>query len=91
MSQKRQNDISTDIYKLYFNPQLNRLSETGEGGTIGEIDCAAPTAADYIAAMADKPSSLQTLVGTSDDFSGMEQCVLQPEKSVVMDGKSRKT
>ena len=34
--------------------------------------------------MTDKPSSLQTLVGTSDDFSRMEHYVLQPEKSVVM-------
>ena len=76
--------LSTDMYKVYLNPQLNRLSETGEGGTIGEIDCAAPTAADDIAAVTDKPSSLQILVGTSDDFSRMEHYVLQPEKSVVM-------
>ena len=72
------------MYKVYLNPQLNRLSETGEGGTIGEIDCAAPTAADDMAAMTDKPSSLHTLVGTSDDFSRMEHYVLQPKKSVVM-------
>ena len=73
---------------------MNRLSETGEGGTIGEIDCAAPTAADDIAAVTDKPSSLQILVGKSDDFSRMEHYVLQPEKSVVMaipGGKNQKT
>ena len=76
--------LSTDMYKVYLSPQLNRLGETGEGGTIGEIDCAAPTAADDIAAVTNKPSSLQTLVGTSDDFSRMEHYVLQPEKSVFM-------
>ena len=76
--------LSTDLYKVYLNPQLDRLCESGKGGTIGEINCAAPTAADDIAAMSDEPESLQTLVGTSDDFSRMEHYLLQPEKSVVM-------
>ena len=60
------------------------MSETGEGGKIGEIDCTAPTAADDTAPVTNEPLSLQTLVGTSDDFSRMERYVLQPEKSVVM-------
>ena len=51
------------------------MSETGEGGTIREIGCTAPP---------NEPSSLQTLVGTSDDFSRMEGYILQLEKSVVM-------
>ena len=76
--------LSTDMYKIYLNPSLNRMSETGEGGKIGEIDCTAPTAADDTAPVTNEPVSLQTLVGTSDDFSRMERYVLQPEKSVVM-------
>ncbi|MES9972509.1 MAG: reverse transcriptase domain-containing protein [Candidatus Thiodiazotropha sp.] len=76
--------LSTDMYKIYLNPQLNRLSESGKGGTIGEIDCSAPTAADDIAAVTDEAPSLQSLVSISDDFSRMERYLLQPEKSVVM-------
>ena len=76
--------LSTNMYKIYLNPSLNRMSETGEGVKIGEIDCSAPTAADDTAPVTNEPLSLQTLVGTSDDFSRMERYVLQPEKIVVM-------
>ena len=76
--------LSTDIYKIYLNPSLNRMSETGEGRKIGEIDCTAPTAADDTAPVTNEPLSLQTLCGTNDDFSQMERYVLQPDKSVVM-------
>ena len=82
--------LSTDMYKIYLNPQLNRLCETGNGGTVGYIDCTAPAAADDLAAVTEEPASLQTLVGTSDDFSHMEQYLLQPVKSVVMIVPGRK-
>ena len=72
--------LSTDMYKIYLNPSLNRMNQTGEGGKIGEI----ATAADDTAPVINEPLSLQTLVGTSDDFSRIGRYVLQPEKSVVM-------
>ena len=76
--------LSTDMYKIYLNPSLNRMSGAGKGETIREIDCTAPTAVDNTAPVANEPSLLQTFVSTSDNSSRMEGYVLQPEKSVVM-------
>ena len=86
--------LSTDMYKIYLNLSLNRMSQTGEGGKIGEIDCTAPTAADDTAPVTNEPLSLQTLVGTSDDFSRMERYVLQQKRVLswlYREGKSQET
>ena len=56
------------MYEVYLNPSLKRLSETGEGGTTEEIDSTAPTAVDDTLPVTNEPSSLQTLIGTSNDF-----------------------
>ena len=42
---------------FHFLPQplLNRMSETGEGGKIGEVDCTGPTAADDTAPVTNDP------------------------------------
>ena len=61
--------LSTNMYKVDLNQSLNRMSETGEGGTIGKIGCPAPT---------NEPSSLQTLVSRTEGY------ILQPEESVAM-------
>ena len=42
--------------------------ETGEGGTTREIDFTAPAAVDDTVPVTNEPSSLQTRVGTSNDF-----------------------
>ena len=47
--------LRTDMYKICLNPSLNRMSETGEGGKIREIDCTAPTAADDTAPVTNDP------------------------------------
>ena len=41
--------LSVDLYKVYINPLLDILSNTGLGGKIGNIYCCAPTCADDVA------------------------------------------
>ncbi|MEW8548126.1 MAG: reverse transcriptase family protein, partial [Candidatus Thiodiazotropha sp.] len=76
--------LSTDLYKVYVNPALDRLCRTSLGGRIGEIDCTVPTTADDMTILSDDPRVLQSLVAEVEDYSSMEQYLLQPAKSVVM-------
>lgn len=76
--------LSTDLYKLYGNRQLDRLTELGIGFHLGEICCVAPTAADDMALAASTLTALQTLVNMSVDYSLMENYLLQPVKSVIL-------
>ena len=41
--------MSTDLYKVYENPLLDRLDDIFQGATIGEVKCAAPACADDVA------------------------------------------
>ena len=77
--------LSTDLYKLYGNDQLNRLENTGLGCHVGEVSCVAPACADDIIIGADKKSALQYLVNIGVDFSCMERFFLQPVKSVLLE------
>ncbi len=76
--------LSKDMYKIYVNELLNRLSIAGHGGKIGEINCAAPTCADDVTIISDSPEVLQSLINTAVDYSKMERYLLQPTKSVVL-------
>ncbi|CAG2213827.1 unnamed protein product [Mytilus edulis] len=76
--------ISADLYKLYVNPLLNLLCDTGIGGHIGNISCCAPTCADDVAIIANNPIELQTLVNIAVNFSRREGYTLQPTKSVIL-------
>jgi hypothetical protein len=40
--------LSADLYKVYINPLLDILSNTGLGGKIGNIYCCAPTCAVHL-------------------------------------------
>ena len=85
--------LSTDLYKVYSNPLLDRVTSLLIGGMVGEISCAAPACADDVTFTSDEREELQVLVNEGDDYSGMERFLLQPVKSVVMPipGKARKT
>ncbi|CAC5405005.1 unnamed protein product [Mytilus coruscus] len=76
--------ISADLYKLYVNPLLNLLCDTGIGGHIGNIGCCAPTCADDVAIIANNPIELQTLVNIAVNFRKREGHTLQPTKSVIL-------
>ncbi|MCG8033052.1 MAG: endonuclease/exonuclease/phosphatase family protein, partial [Candidatus Thiodiazotropha taylori] len=63
--------LSTDLYKLYGNRLLNRLTDLAIGAHIGETSCVAPTTADDMALVASELTVLR-LVNTSVDYSLME-------------------
>ena len=76
--------LSTDLYKLYGNGQLQRMEDLGIGCHIGEICCVAPTAADDMAVPAPNLTILQRLINLAVDNSKMEKYILQPTKSVIL-------
>ena len=76
--------LSTDLYKVYVDPCLDRVTNLMIGGMVGEIPCPIPTCADDMTELSDSKEELQTLVDEGDDYSTLERYLLQPVKSVVM-------
>jgi hypothetical protein len=72
--------LSADLYKVYINPLLYILSNSGLGGTIGNINCCAPTCADDVALISNNPLELQSMIDIVVDFSKREGYLLQPTK-----------
>ena len=54
--------LSTDLCKLYINPLLNQIEDSGIGMQIGTIPCSAPTCADDVSLIADSEKNLQILI-----------------------------
>ena len=61
--------LSSDLNKVYVNPMLDILSNSGLGGKIGNINCRAHTCADDVALIANNPIDTQTMVDIAVDFS----------------------
>jgi hypothetical protein len=76
--------LGTELYKVYVNTLLDRISESGLGYKTGAIPVLAPMCADDITLISDNPGELQTLINMAVDYSRMERYILQPAKSVVM-------
>ena len=76
--------LSTDLYKVYRNGLLDKLTMSGEGCHIREISCVAPTVPDDLAVTASSPPALQKIVSSSVGYSQIERCLLQPVKSVIL-------
>lgn len=57
--------LSTDLYRVYVNPCLDRVVNLLIGGRVGEICCAAPTCADDMTFVTDDKKELQILVNES--------------------------
>jgi hypothetical protein len=57
--------LSADLYKVYVNPLLDTLRNSGLGGKIGNINCCAPTCADDVALIANNPFDIQACTTTS--------------------------
>ena len=83
--------LSTDLYKVYANPLLDRVSSSMIGGRVGEINCAEPTCADDITRVSENERVLQSLIDDAADYARMERYQGQPAKSVVMPVKAKKT
>ena len=76
--------LSTGLYKLYINPQLIRLEDTGIGCRNGNI-CSNNTAcADDIALIGTDTVDTQILVNMASDYAFMEGYQLQSAKSVAI-------
>jgi hypothetical protein len=80
--------LSADLYKLYINPLLNFLDDSGLVGKIGNINVCAPTCAADVALIAYNPLDIQTMLDIAVDFSKREY-QLQPAKSVILPVKSK--
>lgn len=81
--------LSTDLYKLYINPLLDRLEHTGLGYKLGNISINNTACADDIALMSDNPQDAQILVNMATDFAFMEGYELQPTKSVMINVQAK--
>ncbi|KAK3089516.1 hypothetical protein FSP39_004221 [Pinctada imbricata] len=76
--------LSADLYKLYVNQLLNRLSDSALGAHIGDTVCNAPTCADDLSSISKCSTQLQSLCDIAVDYSRMEKYELQPLKSVIV-------
>ena len=70
--------LSADLYKLYVNPLLNFIGDSGLGGNIGNINVCAPTCADDVVLIACNPLDIHTMVDIAVDFSKRDGYQLQP-------------
>ena len=76
--------LSTDLYKLYINPLLDRLQDVGIGLKIGNINVNNTGCADDIALLSTQLSDAQIMVNMALDFANLEGYELQPKKSVAI-------
>ena len=64
--------LSTDLYKLYVNPLLDRLTSSNIGLKIGNVVCNTSACVDDIALMSRNEVDMQIQINMSNDFAGME-------------------
>ena len=76
--------LSTNLYKVYVDPGLDRVTYRMIGSIVGEIPCPIPTCADDMTELSDSKEEVQTLVDEGDNYSTLERYLLQLIKSVVM-------
>ena len=76
--------LSADLYKVYGNPLLNRLTESGVGVSIGTICCNATACADDLTVGSRTEKDAQVLASESSDFANLERYELQAVKSVAL-------
>jgi hypothetical protein len=83
--------LSTDLYKLYVNPLLDRLTSSNIGLKIGNVVCNTSACADDIALMSKNEVDMQIQINMSNDFAGMEGYRLHPQKSASIQIKPKST
>ena len=83
--------LSTDLYKLYINPLLDRLQDVGIGLKIGNINVNNTGCADDIALLSTELSDAQIMVNMALDFANLEGYELQPKKNVAIHIRGKPT
>ena len=76
--------LSTDLYKVYQDGSINQIAIVEGVYHIGEICCAIPTCADDSAPMSEELLPLRSQASTAEEYSIMEEILIQPDKSVVL-------
>ena len=76
--------LSADLFKVYNNGTLERIDDSGDGATIGDVGVQAPTCADDLTVMSNTVNGLQSLIYICDDTSQMDGYENQEVKSVIM-------
>ena len=84
MGVRQEGILSTDLYKLYINPLLDRLQDVGIGLKIGNINVNNKGCADDIALLSTQLSDAQIMVNMALNFANLEGYELQPKKSVAI-------
>ncbi|KAH3872531.1 hypothetical protein DPMN_035750 [Dreissena polymorpha] len=82
--------LSTDLYKLYVNPLLDRLADTGRGGRIGTVLAYSSACADDVCLMGRDHTDVQLMINMSLSFANEERYLLQPTKTVALNIKPSK-
>ena len=84
MGGRQRGILSTDLYKRYINPLLDRLQDVGIGLKIGSINVNNTGCADDIALLSTQLSHAQIMVNMALDFANLEGYELQPKKGVAI-------
>ena len=77
--------LSADLYKVYVDPLLHQLQDSGLGMKIGHVPCCATACADDITLNCTSPEDAQILLNMAYNYSCNEHYKLQPQKSVVIE------
>ena len=76
--------LNAELYKVYGNPFLNRLTNSDKGMTIGTICCNSSACADDLTVGSKTEHDAQVLTSESADFSNLERYDLQVLRSVAL-------
>ena len=75
--------VSTDLYKIYQNPLLNRIQHSGLGARVGNVMCNISGCAGDLAVNVNSPTEGQVLFNASTDHANLERYLLQVDKRVM--------
>ncbi|XP_052281161.1 uncharacterized protein LOC127878672 [Dreissena polymorpha] len=79
--------LSTDLYRLYVNPLLDRLVDTGRGGRISTVLANSSACADDVCLIGRNHADVQLMIDMSLSFANEERYLLQPNKTVALNIK----
>ena len=76
--------LSADLYKVYDNPLLKRLTDSGVGMTFGTVCCNTSACANDLTVCGKTESGAQVKASKSNASANLEHYKLQAVKSVAL-------